>query len=158
MYVLLVKYINQRRRGDLQQSRSQPRTRHRPAIDSLCNEVCGVLLSLNRLLLLLLLLFFSMLKLLRLSLSLCLLLLLCVDVVTSGVGTTGSAGSADPHFLERGVKRGQGHRKYFRYLDRWILYSILQILHWKVIIFAWHCRNIRKIWEYKITKYSSHTN
>ena len=48
----------------------------------------------------------------------------------------GPRGQRTPHFLERGVKRGQGHRIYFRYLDRWIIYSILQILQWKLLIFA----------------------
>ena len=36
---------------------------------------------------------------------------------THGVGTTGSTGPDDPHFLEHGVERGQGHR----ISDDWIL-------------------------------------
>ena len=58
----------------------------------------------------------------------------------SGVRTTGSAGSADPHFLEHGVQRGQGHR----ISDNWIggSYSILAEIALENIIFGRHCRNI----------------
>ena len=41
--------------------------------------------------------------------------------------------------------------------DIWIggSYSILRILHWKILIFAWHCRNIGKYNAFYLSTYLS---
>ena len=50
------------------------------------------------------------------------------------MGTTGSAGSADPHFLEHGVQQGQGHRISCNWIGG--SYSILAEIALENIIFG----------------------